>query len=129
MTKVDVTFRPGTIADSEAVFWIFHDTVMDLGRHTGTMPIAGGSDPQVLEGLWEARRSLYEHLARTAERFWIAERAGQPCGYARSVLRDGLRELTEFYVLPAAQSLGLGRELLARAFAADGGHALQRSAI
>jgi hypothetical protein len=124
---VDITFRPGTIADSEAVFWIFHDTVMDLGRRTGTMPISGGSDPQVLEGLWEARRSLYEHLARTADQFWIAERAGQPCGYARTVLRDGVRELTEFFVLPAAQSGGLGRELLARAFAPEG--AAHRSVV
>jgi GNAT superfamily N-acetyltransferase len=117
---VDVTFRPGTIANSEAVFWIFHETVMDLGQRTGTMPITGGSDPQVLQGLWEARRSLYEHLARTADQFWIAERAGQPFAYARSVLRDGMRELTEFFVLPTAQSGGVGRELLARAFAEEG---------
>jgi GNAT superfamily N-acetyltransferase len=124
---VDVIFRSGTIADSETVFWIFQDTLMDMGRRTGTMPITGGSDPQVLAGLWEDRRSLYEHLARTGDQFWIAERAGQPCGYARAVLRDGVRELTEFFVLPAAQSDGLGRELLARAFAPEG--AAHRSVV
>ena len=34
--------------------------------------------------------------------------------------RDGTRELTEFFVHPAAQAGGIGRELLARAFRADG---------
>jgi hypothetical protein len=36
-------------------------------------------------------------------------------GYARSILRDGVRELTEFFVSPHAQTGGVGRELLARA--------------
>jgi hypothetical protein len=34
--------------------------------------------------------------------------------------RDGTRELTEFFVHPAAQAGGIGRELLARAFRAGG---------
>jgi hypothetical protein len=70
--------------------------------------------------MWEERRSLYEHLARTAEHFWLAERDGQLVGFSRSVLRGGVRELTELFVLPGEQSSGLGRELLARSFAADG---------
>ena len=41
-------------------------------------------------------------------------------GYARSIERDGTRELTEFFVHPTAQAGGIGRELLARAFPADG---------
>ena len=41
-------------------------------------------------------------------------------GYARSIERDGTRELTEFFVHPTAQSGGIGRELLARAFPAGG---------
>jgi hypothetical protein len=45
----------------------------------------------------------------------VAERAGEPVGYARSIVRDGVRELTEFFVLPQAQTGGIGRELLARA--------------
>src|SRR5213075_1928060 len=65
-------------------------------------------------------RSLFEHLARTGEHFWIAEFDGQVIGYARSIQRDGVRELTEFFVLPSQQSAGVGRELLARAFPADG---------
>jgi predicted acetyltransferase len=41
-------------------------------------------------------------------------------GYARSIVRDGVRELTEFFVLPDAQSSGIGRGLLERAFPAGG---------
>src|SRR6185295_12550360 len=67
----------------------------------------------------ERRRPLFEHLARSAEEFWIAEEAGDAIGYARSILRDNALELTEFFVLPGRQSAGVGRELLARAFPKD----------
>jgi GNAT superfamily N-acetyltransferase len=66
------------------------------------------------------RRPLLEHLARTANQFWVAEEDGQVVGYARSILRDGLLELTEFFVRPASQSGGLGRRLLERTFSARG---------
>lgn len=46
--------------------------------------------------------------------------AGQLIGYARSILNEGVRELTEFFVLPGQQSAGVGAELLARAFPAAG---------
>ena len=64
---------------------------------------------------------LFDHLAATADAWWIAEDdAGAMLGYARSIERDGTRELTEFFVQPAAQAGGIGRELLARAFPAAG---------
>ena len=37
-------------------------------------------------------------------------------GYARSIIRDGVGQLTEFFVLPGAQGRGLGKELLERTF-------------
>jgi GNAT superfamily N-acetyltransferase len=122
-----LTLRPGSIADSYTVFKIFEQSIMDLGRRLGVMTISGGQDPAVLEELWQRRRSLFEHLARTAEHFWIAENEGRAVGYARTILRDGLRELTEFFVLPGQQSAGAGRELLARAFPQAG--ASQRAII
>jgi len=70
--------------------------------------------------MWVERRSLYEYLARNAENFWLAERDGQIIGFARSILQDGMRELTELFVLSHAQSAGVGRELLDRAFPAEG---------
>ncbi len=64
-----------------------------------------------------------DHVARTAAEFWIAEGAdGEASGYARSIDRDGVFELTEFFVRPGTQSQGVGRELLERAFPAGRGH-------
>jgi GNAT superfamily N-acetyltransferase len=113
-------YRPGTAADSFAAFQIFREAVMDLGQRQGVAAVTGGGDPGFVDELWEQRRPLFEHLAASAEHFWLAEQDGQLLGYARSTLRDGLRELTELFVRPGAQSLGVGRELLARAFPTQG---------
>jgi hypothetical protein len=122
-----ITYRPGTIDDSLTVYNIFHETINDFSRRIGVQAITGGDDPAVMASLWDTRRPMFEHLALTAEHFWIAEEAGQAIGYARSILRDGSRELTEYFVLPGRQSAGVGRELLARAFPPDG--ATHRSII
>ena len=116
-----LTFRPAGFDDSQALFRIFMAAVDDLGRRLGveTFSGAGGARP-VSEELWPERRPLFEHLARTATHAWLAEQDGAPVGYARSIVRDGTLELTEFFVLPGRQSAGLGRELMARAFPADG---------
>ncbi|MFM8323093.1 MAG: GNAT family N-acetyltransferase, partial [Chloroflexota bacterium] len=114
-----IQYRPGTAADSHAAFLVFQVALLDLGRRKGFMAITGGENPTNLENLWQTRRPLYEHLARSAERFWLAEEAGQVVGYARSILRDGVLELSEFFVVPTCQTAGVGRELLARAFPAD----------
>jgi GNAT superfamily N-acetyltransferase len=115
-----ITFRPGTFDDSHTVYKIFQQSILDLSQRLGVMALTGGNDPEVLAQMWERRRSLFDHLANTAEHWWLAEKDGQPIGYARSILRSGMLELTEFFVLPAEQSAGVGRELLARAFPKDG---------
>src|SRR3990172_1902049 len=108
-------YRPGTLEDSRAVFTLFEETLFDFSSRTGVQADDTAGDPQA----WDKRRPLFGHLARTAEHFWIVERDGVPIGYARSILRDGTRELTEFFVTPGEQSAGVGRELLARAFPAE----------
>lgn len=115
-----VTFRPGTVADSYTVFNIFEHTLADLSSRLGLRTPTSAQNPAKLARMWEERRSLYEHLARTAEGFWLAEREGQVIGFARSILRDGVSVLTEFFVSPDQQSTGVGRELLARTFPANG---------
>jgi GNAT superfamily N-acetyltransferase len=115
-----LTFRAGTPDDSFAAFRIFQAALVDLGQRVGGTAITGGRDSDTLETLWQRRRSQFEHLARTSDQFWLAEEDGEPIGYARSILRDGLRQLTESFVLPERQSRGLGRELLARAFPREG---------
>src|SRR5438105_2932754 len=111
-----VTYRLGTPADSETAYHILERAFVDMAqRLNGQTPMVVG-DPKN----WEGSRTLFEHLLQTAEHFWVAELDGQPIGYSRSIFRDGLRELTELFVLPNQQSAGVGRELLARAFPAEG---------
>jgi GNAT superfamily N-acetyltransferase len=114
-----VRFRPGTAADSRLAYDIFIPTIDDLGRRTGGGANATATMP---ETAWEVRRALFEHLAATGDSWWFAEdeATGRALGYARSIVRDGVRELTEFFVLPEAQGGGIGRELLDRAFPAEG---------
>ena len=111
-----INYRAGTIEDSQAVFQVFVKTIMDYSERMGVMAITGGNDPQVLESLWQKRRTMFEFLAKTAAQFWVAEQDGEIVAYARSVEHDGLQELTEFFVLPGQQSGGIGGELLSRAF-------------
>lgn len=115
-TKIE--YRPGTDDLSFAVFKIFAQATADLTRRFGySTDEPGELDPG--DAQWKLRRPLFEHLARTAEHFWLAYEDGQPVGYARSVLRDRLLDLTEFFVLPRMQSSGVGRELLRRTFPRD----------
>ncbi|HEX3758230.1 MAG TPA: GNAT family N-acetyltransferase [Kofleriaceae bacterium] len=111
-----ITYRRGSPADSRTLFAIFEAAIDDLGARMQANGNSTAGDPEA----WERRRPLYEHLAQTAEHLWIAEDDGRPIGYARSILRDGVRELTELFVLPDLQANGVGRELLERAFPADG---------
>jgi GNAT superfamily N-acetyltransferase len=110
----EYSIRPGTIEDNHACASVLAEAVNDLGRRHGSI----GEDGEIdLEVQWPRWRSFFDHVARTAAEFWIAEDGdGRPIGYARSVDRDGLFELTEFFVRPGTQSRGLGRELLGRAF-------------
>lgn len=111
-----ITYRPATLDDSRVTFDIFQESIMDLSQRFGYTAITGGDDPEVLENLWVERRTLVEHLQRTAAHCWIAEKDGEAIGYARSIIRDGVFELTDFFVRPDHQSGGVGRELMSRVF-------------
>ncbi|MCI0398224.1 MAG: GNAT family N-acetyltransferase [Chloroflexi bacterium] len=114
-----VTYRPGTAADSYATFRVFEETFADLSQRLGHGPTSW-PDPEALARMWAERGSLYNHLAETAEEYWLAERNGQVVGFARSILRGDVRQLTEFFVRPGEQSAGMGRALLSRAFPVEG---------
>ncbi len=115
----DVHYRRGTLADMRAANAVSESAFDDLARRNGWSddePI----DEAGLEREFEAQRTLYEHLTETAEQFWVAELGGEIVGMARSTLRDGLRQLTELFVAPDAQSTGIGAELLRLTFPIDG---------
>jgi ribosomal protein S18 acetylase RimI-like enzyme len=114
VAATDVTYRPATFADTRAINEVGERAFDDLARRHGwsDTPI----DDAGIECELEAQRSLYRHLAETADQFWVAERQERVVGVARSIVRGDLRELTELFVLPEAQGIGIGDELLRHAF-------------
>ena len=108
--------RAATPADSRACFDVFRASLGDLLRRTGhpaADEVAAGGD-----AAWASYEPLFAHLAATCAQWWVAEDdAGAVAGYARSTLRGGVLELTEFFVAPGARVAGVGRGLLERAFA------------
>lgn len=115
-----ITYRPGNVEDSFAVFQVFLKSIMDYSERMNVQAITGGNDPQKLNSIWRIRKPLFNFLAEAASQFWVAERDGEMLGYARTIEHDGLQELTEFFVAPNQQSAGVGSGLLSRAFADTG---------
>jgi len=70
------------------------------------------------DSIWAALESFLAHLATHAAEWWIAEDPddGSTIGYARSIERKGLFELSELFIRPDRQSNGLSRRLIERAF-------------
>ena len=117
MTAERLRYRRATADDSRACHDMLWTSVVDLGRRQGS-PLEGTADDW-----WRTGESLHGLLAQLAAEWWIAEESnsGRAVGFARTIDREGLVELTEFFVLPEAQARGVGRELLERAFPAGVG--------
>jgi GNAT superfamily N-acetyltransferase len=113
--SADVEIRRGTPADTRACFEVFLESAVDLTRRIGTPWDADPND------VWAKFEPIFRRLEDIPD-WWVAEaERGGLIGYARSVARDGLFELTEFFVRPGRQSAGVGRRLLELAFPADRG--------
>jgi GNAT superfamily N-acetyltransferase len=86
--------------------------ITDLATRRG-MPLEGTADDW-----WPSSEPQFDYLSTSAAEWWVAEDpgSGSIIGYARSIERGGLFELTEFFVLPGSQARGVGRALLERAF-------------
>ncbi len=112
MTTAEFNIRRGTLRDTRAAFDVSMLAMKDLYlRHGYEWQL----EP---EAFWKVLEPFLVHLAEHAAQWWIAEdRAdGKLLGYARSVERDGLFELSELFVRPDNQSAGLGKLLLDKAF-------------
>jgi GNAT superfamily N-acetyltransferase len=115
-----LSYRPGTIDDAYAAYGVMQRSIADFGERHGVARFTRLRDPAVIAERWQRGRPRWEHVARTAEHFWLAERDGRPVGEAQAILRDGTRVLSSFFVEPGEQSQGIGRELLSRAFPPEG---------
>src|SRR5712691_4797508 len=105
-------YRRATPDDVIACHELMWSSVTDLGLRQGT-PLEGTATDW-----WRSSEPLSRLLAEEAAEWWVAElpSSSQIVGFARSVERDGLFELTKFFVRPDQQSKGIGKELLERAF-------------
>jgi GNAT superfamily N-acetyltransferase len=101
--------RPDDLEACHDVMW---RSVTDFGSRNGT-PLEGTA-----ADWWASDQGLQRFLATHAAEWWVAEEpdTGTIIGYGRSIERDGLFELTEFFVVPTEQSRGLGKALIERTF-------------
>jgi GNAT superfamily N-acetyltransferase len=101
--------RPLEADDIDPVLDLSVDAFQDLNRRLGDPPEPPGP---IAAGRVRMRRLL----ATDPGGAWVAERQGRVVGCSLGILRDGVWGLSLLVVDPDAQSSGLGRELLARAW-------------
>jgi GNAT superfamily N-acetyltransferase len=112
-----IEIRRGRSDDSRPAFDVSMAAMSDLFARQG---IDWTLDP---ESFWTVMEPITTYLASHAAEWWVAEDPsdGSLVGYARSVERGHLFELSELFVRPDRQSAGLGARLLDRAFPAGRG--------
>jgi GNAT superfamily N-acetyltransferase len=106
--------RPMREADVPGVQRLALATFADLDRRLGIEGPPPPSEPE------RGRIRLRRLLATDPGGAWVAERDGALAGCALALVRGGLWGLSLLVVAPGCQSGGLGRELLARAYAHGG---------
>ena len=107
-----IVLRRGTPDDSRRCHAVLIEAVVDLTTRQGARWEANADE------MWPRFEPIYQLLAEHAAEWWLAEAkgSGELVGYARSMERGGLFELSELFVRPGRQSAGVGRQLLERAF-------------
>jgi len=115
-----IKIRPGTSEDLFDAFVVFRLALHRLNQNLGLAFPEDKPDPENFPAHFEIFRTYTEHLTQTADQFWVAEEEGEIFGLARSILRDDIRQLSDFFVHPDKQSQGVGKRLLESAFPADG---------
>jgi hypothetical protein len=105
-------YRRATPDDAIGCHELMWSSVTDLGMRQGK-PLEGTAAEW-----WRSSEPLNRLLAEEAAEWWVAElpASRQLVGFARSIERDGLFELTEFFVRPDQQARRIGRALIERAF-------------
>ncbi len=117
---MSIRYRRFDVHEVEQVGKIFARVLNDLLIRAGGDPYVDVEIEQAWTHAWEHdRRSLFQHMTASDGESWLAERDGEIVGYARSVLRDGVCQLTDFFVLPGQQTSGIGKKLLDYTFSSE----------
>jgi GNAT superfamily N-acetyltransferase len=99
----EITYRPAEVADLPALFPIFRTALNAYLEPAGQSPLPDVDDQQ----------PVYRHiLEHDAERFWVAERGGKVVAFGNGLVRGAWWFLSNLFVLPEAQGLGVGGRLL-----------------
>jgi GNAT superfamily N-acetyltransferase len=101
--------RPLEPRDIDAVHYVMVAAFQDLNVRMGEPPEPAGR-------IEHARVRIGRCLAADPGGAWVAERRGEVVGCSLATVREGVWGLSLLIVRPDAQSDGVGRELLARAF-------------
>lgn len=117
-----INIRPGTNEDLFDAFVVFQHALHGLYQNVGQASPEDKPDDEYLWSAFEYFRIFTDHFAQTAEHFWVAEDGGEVVGFSRSVVRDGIRQLSELFVHPDKQAQGVGKRLLEAAFSSDEAH-------
>lgn len=116
------TIRPGTRDDLFDIFVVFQLALHGLYQSVGQATPEDKPTPENLKPDFEYFRMFTEYFAQTADQFWVAEDRGEIFGFSRSIVRDGIRQLSELFVRPDKQAQGVGKRLLEAAFSSNGVH-------
>ena len=115
-----IVIRPGTNEDLFGAFVIFQLALHGLQQSMGEASSEDKPNPDELVPSFEYFRMFTEYFTETAEHFWVAEEDGELIGFSRSMARDRVRQLSEFFVHPDKQAQGVGKRLLEAAFSPNG---------
>ena len=115
-----ITIRPGTREDLFSIFVVFQHALHGLYQSIGQASPEDKPDPENLSSGFEYFHNISEYFTQTAEHFWVAVDQGEIIGFSRSMVRDGIRQLSELFVHPDKQAQGVGKRLLDVAFSLEG---------
>ena len=108
MATAGPVFRRRLASDTPDVFGLFRRSLFDYLVRTGQIDRSDDlTTPAAVMDSWTLRSAWIEHLAATAAEDWVAEDAdGRVIGWAQSIERDGMLELTKFLSARASHHAG-----------------------
>jgi GNAT superfamily N-acetyltransferase len=111
--------RPGTKEDLFDAFVIFQSALHGLYESVGKASPEEKPKREELSPSFEYFRMFTEHFMQTAKHFYVAEEDGDIIGFSRSMARNNVLQLSDFFVHPDMQAKGIGKRLLESAFSPD----------
>ncbi len=112
MRAADITYRPLVPPDDAAAFAVFREALNDYLGRAGQLLVPPEND----------QTAAFLHVLRhDGPRCWGAEAGGELVAWGAAIQRGSWWFLSDLFVLPEAQGIGVGGELLRRCMEAGEG--------